>query len=232
MLAFRNYASGDVFVCVDDRCIVGLTHQQLVDLFLSIPIGNSVTVDVCRGYSLPSELCRPNGRNMFPGSVSAASMPNVNQYSHNTLQAEMIPNMSNANRSRSAQSLELSYAEGGKGYIARSFPGTVVTRMVIKGTRGFGFILINTLNGHQIKKVLDSQRCYGLHEGDLLLEVNSVSVEHRAHDDVVAMLKDLPICSEAVLCVFRPGTIQLIITCFAVLTMYYAECSSVQFIKQ
>lgn len=45
--------AGDVLVYVDSHCVVGFTHQDVITLFQSIPIGSKVTLEVCRGYPLP-----------------------------------------------------------------------------------------------------------------------------------------------------------------------------------
>lgn len=45
--------SGDVIVYINDICVLGTTHADVVKLFQSVPIGQSVTLVLCRGYPLP-----------------------------------------------------------------------------------------------------------------------------------------------------------------------------------
>uniref|UniRef100_A0A3Q2TJP7 Membrane associated guanylate kinase, WW and PDZ domain containing 2a n=1 Tax=Fundulus heteroclitus TaxID=8078 RepID=A0A3Q2TJP7_FUNHE len=44
---------GDVIVYINDVCVLGTTHADVVKLFQSVPIGQSVTLVLCRGYPLP-----------------------------------------------------------------------------------------------------------------------------------------------------------------------------------
>ncbi|XP_013779275.2 membrane-associated guanylate kinase, WW and PDZ domain-containing protein 1-like isoform X2 [Limulus polyphemus] len=52
--------TGDVLVFMDDKCVLGFTHQDMVELFQSIPPGNTVHLEVCRGYPLPFDPNDPN----------------------------------------------------------------------------------------------------------------------------------------------------------------------------
>ncbi|XP_077598946.1 membrane-associated guanylate kinase, WW and PDZ domain-containing protein 2 isoform X7 [Stigmatopora nigra] len=61
--------TGDVIVYVNDICVLGTTHADVVKLFQSVPIGQSVTLVLCRGYPLPFEPEDPNatsGSSMTP----------------------------------------------------------------------------------------------------------------------------------------------------------------------
>ncbi|KAM8883755.1 membrane-associated guanylate kinase, WW and PDZ domain-containing protein 2a isoform 2-T2 [Synchiropus picturatus] len=46
-------ATGDVIVYINDACVLGTTHADVVKLFQSVPIGQSVSLVLCRGYPLP-----------------------------------------------------------------------------------------------------------------------------------------------------------------------------------
>ncbi|KAM9815370.1 membrane-associated guanylate kinase, WW and PDZ domain-containing protein 2 isoform 3-T3 [Syngnathus typhle] len=52
--------TGDVIVYVNDICVLGTTHADVVKLFQSVPIGQSVTLVLCRGYPLPFDPEDPN----------------------------------------------------------------------------------------------------------------------------------------------------------------------------
>ncbi|XP_061533110.1 membrane-associated guanylate kinase, WW and PDZ domain-containing protein 2-like isoform X3 [Phycodurus eques] len=61
--------TGDVIVYVNDICVLGTTHADVVKLFQSVPIGQSVTLVLCRGYPLPFDPEDPNaaaGSSMTP----------------------------------------------------------------------------------------------------------------------------------------------------------------------
>uniref|UniRef100_A0A182YIV2 Uncharacterized protein n=1 Tax=Anopheles stephensi TaxID=30069 RepID=A0A182YIV2_ANOST len=51
---------GDVLVYVNDICVLGFTHHEMVNIFQSILPGEEVHLDVCRGYPLPFDPNDPN----------------------------------------------------------------------------------------------------------------------------------------------------------------------------
>ncbi|XP_035789703.1 membrane-associated guanylate kinase, WW and PDZ domain-containing protein 1-like [Anopheles albimanus] len=51
---------GDVLVYVNDICVLGFTHHEMVNIFQSIMPGEEVHLDVCRGYQLPFDPNDPN----------------------------------------------------------------------------------------------------------------------------------------------------------------------------
>lgn len=53
-------SAGDVIVYINDICVLGTTHADVVKLFQSVPIGQSVTLVLCRGYPLPFDPEDPN----------------------------------------------------------------------------------------------------------------------------------------------------------------------------
>lgn len=60
VLIFFFSSSGDVIVYINDICVLGTTHADVVKLFQSVPIGQSVTLVLCRGYPLPFDPEDPN----------------------------------------------------------------------------------------------------------------------------------------------------------------------------
>ncbi len=40
-------------VYVNDTCVLGFTHHDMVSMFQSIATGELVALEVCRGYPLP-----------------------------------------------------------------------------------------------------------------------------------------------------------------------------------
>jgi uncharacterized membrane protein YraQ (UPF0718 family) len=51
---------GDVLVYVNDKCVLGYTHHDMVSVFQGIVPGETVCLDVCRGYPLPFDPNDPN----------------------------------------------------------------------------------------------------------------------------------------------------------------------------
>ena len=52
--------AGDVIVSVNDTCVLGYTHAQVVKIFQTIQIGSMVNLELCRGYPLPFDPDDPN----------------------------------------------------------------------------------------------------------------------------------------------------------------------------
>lgn len=57
---------GDVIVYINDICVLGTTHADVVKLFQSVPIGQSVTLVLCRGYPLPYDPEEPSASSTVP----------------------------------------------------------------------------------------------------------------------------------------------------------------------
>lgn len=52
--------TGDVLVFVNETCTLGYKHHEMVNVFQSIMAGETVSLEVCRGYSLPFDPNDPN----------------------------------------------------------------------------------------------------------------------------------------------------------------------------
>lgn len=52
--------TGDVLVYINEICVLGYSHQDVVSLFQSIPPGDTVHLEFCRGYPLPFDPDDPN----------------------------------------------------------------------------------------------------------------------------------------------------------------------------
>lgn len=195
---------GDVIVFVNDTCVLGYTHNQIVRLFQSISVGSTVTLEVCRGYPLPFD---PNDPNTEVVTTIAVD-------SH----LQMVPNDKHlANLDTNYNFLDgddLSRDEGStlennddiddllKGMSSLGAAKEVRVR-IVKGNLGFGFTIADSACGQRVKKILDRQRCKNLIEGDILLEINEISLINMSHDDVVQVLKNCSYNSEATICVQR-----------------------------
>ena len=49
-----------MLVYVNDRCVLGYTHHDMVTVFQNIEVGEQVDLVVCRGYPLPFDPNDPN----------------------------------------------------------------------------------------------------------------------------------------------------------------------------
>lgn len=61
---------GDVLVYVNNKCVLGFTHHDMVTVFQSIVPGETVEVEVCRGYPLPFDPNDPNTKVVTTMAVS------------------------------------------------------------------------------------------------------------------------------------------------------------------
>ena len=71
-------------------------------------------------------------------------------------------------------------------------PGRYVRLSVVRGPKGFGFTIADSQYGQRVKEIFDKQRCRGLQEGDLIVEINGRVVRKLEHSDVVNELKACP----------------------------------------
>ncbi|XP_033213644.1 membrane-associated guanylate kinase, WW and PDZ domain-containing protein 1-like isoform X2 [Belonocnema kinseyi] len=68
--------TGDVLVYVNDTCVLGFTHNEMVNVFKSISTGETVSLEVCRGYPLPFDPNDPNTEVVTTIAVNAPDMSN------------------------------------------------------------------------------------------------------------------------------------------------------------
>ncbi|XP_011299823.1 membrane-associated guanylate kinase, WW and PDZ domain-containing protein 1 isoform X2 [Fopius arisanus] len=71
--------TGDVLVYVNDTCVLGFTHNDMVNVFKSIASGETVSLEVCRGYPLPFD---PNDPNTEVVTTIAVSAPDDHSINH------------------------------------------------------------------------------------------------------------------------------------------------------
>nr|CAD7396466.1 unnamed protein product [Timema cristinae] len=69
--------TGDVLVCVNETCVLGFTHHDMVSVFQSITPGETVTLEVCRGYPLPFDPNDPNTEVVTTVAVTAPDTVDV-----------------------------------------------------------------------------------------------------------------------------------------------------------
>uniref|UniRef100_S4RD83 PDZ domain-containing protein n=1 Tax=Petromyzon marinus TaxID=7757 RepID=S4RD83_PETMA len=190
---------GDVIVYVNNTCVLGFTQKEVVRMFQSVPVGDSVDLQLCRGYPLPYDPDDPDlevppyqdGRPSDRGGPgSSKSMPDIADSSH----AQSPPTYDPHRRPFSPPT----YIAKANGYYDDSGSQTssvgsqpeLVSVKIVKGRAGFGFTIADSPSGQRIKQILDSRRGLELREGDLILEINGRSVRECSHMDVVTLLKE------------------------------------------
>ncbi|XP_026218272.1 membrane-associated guanylate kinase, WW and PDZ domain-containing protein 2a isoform X2 [Anabas testudineus] len=229
-------ATGDVIVYINDVCVLGTTHADVVKLFQSVPIGQSVTLVLCRGYPLPydpEEAANTNNNTtttiMSPLGImeqrpimvnGRAGYDNYLDYLSRTARFVTDPSQDQVN----AQ--QLLPPHPGDTHLDGSLPpttgttppdsvsmassgatqGEMLTLTMVKGMDGFGFTIADSATGQRVKQVLEPLGCPGLCEGDLIVEINKQPVQGFTHTQVVELLKECAVGAETSLVVQRGGT--------------------------
>uniref|UniRef100_A0A8C2IMD2 Membrane-associated guanylate kinase, WW and PDZ domain-containing protein 1 n=1 Tax=Cyprinus carpio TaxID=7962 RepID=A0A8C2IMD2_CYPCA len=207
-------ATGDVIVYINDVCVLGTTHADVVKLFQSVPIGQSVTLVLCRGYPLPydpedaaSTLLSPlslidrhllvNGRNSYDSYMEYISRTARFVDPIQTALAQPHPGDTHLDAGPLEDSVSMA-SSGAAG-------GELLTVTMVKGADGFGFTIADSNGGQRVNQILEAQGCPGLCEGDLIVEINQQPALTLSHTQVVELLKECPVGKEAMLVVQRGG---------------------------
>uniref|UniRef100_A0A3Q4GUN0 Membrane-associated guanylate kinase, WW and PDZ domain-containing protein 1 n=1 Tax=Neolamprologus brichardi TaxID=32507 RepID=A0A3Q4GUN0_NEOBR len=226
-------ATGDVIVYINDVCVLGTTHADVVKLFQSVPIGQSVTLVLCRGYPLPYEPEEAaNTNNNTTTIISPLGIMEQrpimvngrtgydNYLDYLTRTARFVTDPSQDPVSAQQQLLTGHPADT---HLDGSLPpttgttppdsvsmassgatqGELLTLTMVKGVDGFGFTIADSATGQRVKQVLEPQGCPGLCEGDLIVEINKQPVQGFGHTQVVELLKECPVGAETCLLVQR-----------------------------
>ncbi|XP_063282886.1 membrane-associated guanylate kinase, WW and PDZ domain-containing protein 1 isoform X4 [Pelobates fuscus] len=209
--------TGDVIVSVNETCVLGYTHAQVVKIFQSIPIGESVDLELCRGYPLPFDPDDPNTSLVTSVAILDKDPIIVNGqegYDSPSSSSSKTRKANNLKEPRPSSPADVS-SNGSHGYpndtvsLASSIATQpeLITVHIVKGPMGFGFTIADSPGGggQRVKQIVDSPRCRGLKEGDLIVEVNKKNVQNLTHNQVVDLLIECPKGSEVTLLVQRGG---------------------------
>ncbi|TDG96618.1 hypothetical protein EPR50_G00230500 [Perca flavescens] len=228
-------ATGDVIVYINDVCVLGTTHADVVKLFQSVPIGQSVTLVLCRGYPLPydpEEAANTNNNTTIISPLGIMEQrpimvngrtgyDNYLDYLSRTARFVTDPGQDQVNAQQ-----QLLTPHPGDTHLDGSLPpttgttppdsvsmassgatqGELLTLTMVKGMEGFGFTIADSATGQRVKQVLEPLGCPGLFEGDLIVEINKQNVQGFAHTQVVDLLKECAVGAETSLVVQRGGT--------------------------
>ncbi|KAI5731509.1 hypothetical protein M8J77_011202 [Diaphorina citri] len=184
--------TGDVLVYVNDKCVLGYTHHDMVSVFQSISPGETVQLEVCRGYPLPFDPNDPNTEVVTTVAVNAPGQDLDNgsdrhlYMSANDFTDQSVKSMPDLYTSEKMVKLERPSSTD----LILESDSEYLTIPIVKGAMGFGFTIADSSHGQKVKKILDRQRCKNLAEGDILLEINNLNVRNMCHGEVVQVLKD------------------------------------------
>uniref|UniRef100_A0A3B3VES3 Membrane associated guanylate kinase, WW and PDZ domain containing 1b n=1 Tax=Poecilia latipinna TaxID=48699 RepID=A0A3B3VES3_9TELE len=220
--------TGDVIVSVNDTCVLGYTHAQVVKIFQSIPIGSMVNLELCRGYPLPFDPDDPNTSLVTSVAILDNKDPIIvngqevtSSYDSPSSQGSQSTNgptnggppLNGFPRPHSPSTEVASDTSSQLGYssdvvtLASSIATQpeLITVHMEKGDKGFGFTIADSLGGggQRVKQIVDYPRCRGLREGDIIIEVNKRNVQSMSHNQVVDMLSKLPKGSEVTMLLQR-----------------------------
>ncbi|KAH8358059.1 hypothetical protein KR084_001520 [Drosophila pseudotakahashii] len=175
--------TGDVLVYVNDTCVLGYTHHDMVNIFQSILPGERASLEVCRGYPLPFDPNDPNNE-----VVTTMAVDGRDADKQRRLNMDGNYNFLDL----SGEGAKKASGTGSGGFILMKKP-ELYTFSIMKGSMGFGFTIADSACGQIVKKILDRNCCTQLMEGDVLLEINGLNVRNKPHFYVVELLKE---CSQ------------------------------------
>jgi len=203
-----------VLVYVDDECVLGYSHRDVINLFQSIPIGETVKIEVCRGYPLPFDPDDPNNEVITTVAVTAPAdlSPTTNVPPSTVRWNSPASKLLAAGHGLHASADESANSDSSSAVFQHS--PMLLTIDIVRGPMGFGFTIADSVHGQRVKQLLDRPRCRGLLEGDLLVEINGRIVRDMKHTGVVEVLQKCPIGSPASFLVQRGGCMWF---CFFVL---------------
>lgn len=214
--------TGDILVYVNDTCVLNTTHHEMVNVFQSILPGETVTLEVCRGYPLPFDPNDPNtevvttiavdGLNTDPEKSRMLMDLNMDG-NYNFLEVSDTQSASTSakhnltlNRLESGSvrsDISENFANESKRDLISTDKPEILNISIVKGPLGFGFTIADSAYGQKVKKILDRNCCKDLNEGDYLLAINNTNVMYMSHSAVVQVLKNCPKSEEAILKIQR-----------------------------
>ncbi|KAM4613161.1 membrane-associated guanylate kinase, WW and PDZ domain-containing protein 1b isoform 3-T3 [Polymixia lowei] len=211
--------TGDVIVSVNDTCVLGYTHAQVVKIFQSIQIGSMVNLELCRGYPLPFDPDDPNTSLVTSVAILDNKDPIIvngqegsSSYDSPSSHGSQNNNNGSANSGAPLNGLPRPHSPSAEApsdvvTLASSIATQpeLITVHMEKGDKGFGFTIADSPGGggQRVKQIVDYPRCRGLKEGDIIVEVNKRNVQSMSHNQVVDLLSKCPKGSEVTMLVQR-----------------------------
>ncbi|XP_051889829.1 membrane-associated guanylate kinase, WW and PDZ domain-containing protein 2a isoform X12 [Pristis pectinata] len=212
---------GDVIVYINDICVLGHTHAEVVKIFQSVPIGQCVNLVLCRGYLLPFDPDDPNNSMVPPITIVDRQPVQINGRNNSDTYVEFSSRTSRSAPDISDRHLHSFNPIPTDGQMDGTLPAVqedsismassgatqseFMTIAIVKGVQGFGFTIADSPTGQRVKQILDVQGCGGLNEGDLIVEINQQNVQSFGHAQVVEILKECSVGVETMLVIQRSG---------------------------
>lgn len=177
---------GDVIVYINDICVLGTTHADVVKLFQSVPIGQSVTLVLCRGYPLPYDPEEPSASSTVPplGLVDPSLLLNGrstydNYMEYMSLTGRLLPDHGDAlsqvshpgdthldgsqppslNTPGPLHEDAVSMASSSGATVGAQAAPEILSLTMTKGTEGFGFTIADSPTGQRVKQVQITSIC-------------------------------------------------------------------------
>lgn len=162
--------AGDVIVAVNDTYVIGWSHGQLVELFNSIPTNSLTTIKLCRGYPLPDDEIDHDQNDLHQNDNMASSGP--------------------------PSGLSNSQLPGSTTQISH-MPAQITTLNITKGPNGFGFHFFKDMQSNQVQilTLTDQGRSNGLMENDVLIKIDTASLDRLDQNGILELLNRYPISS-------------------------------------
>ena len=160
-----------MLVYVNDTCVLGFSHQDVVNMFQSIPVGEQITLEVCRGYPLPFDINDPNLeiRTTVGVTVPDSKTPTTTTPSYSSAMlargdmdglnasqrsTKSMPDLTNVDRlqmtqrNKSVDELDNEVSS----VMPNSSKPEFITVDIVKGTMGFGFTIADSAYGQKVSK--------------------------------------------------------------------------------
>lgn len=171
------FFSGDVIVYINDICVLGTTHADVVKLFQSVPIGQSVTLVLCRGYPLPYDPEEPSANTTVPplGLMDHSLLLNGrstydNYMEYMSLTGRLLPEHGDTLSHPGDTHLDgsqppslstpgpphddaVSMASSSGAITATHVTSEILSLTMTKGSEGFGFTIADSPTGQRVKQV-------------------------------------------------------------------------------
>lgn len=186
---------GDVLVYVNNVCVLGFSHHEMINIFQSIMPDGYAVIEVCRGYPLPLE--DPTNTEVI--TIVAVDGQNLDTMSDsNTYMSNLDYNMSDV--------LDLKIFKGDNGFgftIADSLQGQKVKKILdsdICKNVVVGDILLS-INNINVKQMTHSQVIESVFKNFSFIHTII------CNSKVVEVLKECPKASETLIKVLRSNTI-------------------------
>ncbi len=167
-----------MIVYINDICVLGTTHADVVKLFQSVPIGQSVTLVLCRGYPLPYDPGDPSASSSMPplGLVDHSLLLNgrnnyENYMEYMSLTGRLVPEHGEGLTPHPGDTHldgsqppslttpgpppddSVSMASSSGATTGAQVAPELLSLTITKGTEGFGFTIADSPTGQRVKQV-------------------------------------------------------------------------------